>query len=275
MELKLSGGRSVSTDLPAFVMGIVNATPDSFWKESRGGLGRALSLVEDGADIIDVGGESTRPGSGYISDDEEIRRVVPVVEALRRVSSVPISIDTRKLSVMKAAFEAGADILNDVSALEDEPLLADFAAEKNIPVILMHKRGIPSTMQDDTSYGNAFAEVDSYLSARCAFAESRGIAPENIIVDPGIGFGKDDRANFSLISRCGELCGGRYRILMALSRKSCIGRVTGRDEGGRLAGTLTADAVAVMSGASMVRVHDVAEAVDSLKILAALGFGGR
>mgnify|MGYP002622484789 CR=1 FL=1 len=259
--------RTIETSLPAFVMGIVNANGDSFWDGSRGGEERAFRLLEEGADILDIGGESTRPGSEYVSAEEEIRRVVPVVEAIRRKSDVPISIDTRKFEVMKAAYEAGADILNDISALEDDDNLAAFAAEKKIPVVLMHKRGTPADMQKDTSYSDVFSEVGGYLSSRAEYAVSKGIEPSKIIVDPGIGFGKDIDGNFTLMARSGELCGGRYPVLMALSRKSCIGSVTGRDVDGRLAGTLAADLLSVLHGASFVRVHDVKETVDTLKIL--------
>ena len=261
--------RFIETELPAFVMGIVNANGDSFWKESRGGLERAMSLVSDGADILDIGGESTRPGSEYVDADEEIRRVVPVIEAIRKESDIPISVDTRKFEVMKAAFDAGADILNDISALEDDERLASFAAEKKIPVILMHKRGIPTDMQSNTAYSNVLSDVGKYLSERAEYALSKGIEPRKIIVDPGVGFGKDTKGNFALIKGCGKLCGGKYPVLMALSRKSCIGNVTGREVQDRLSGTITADILSVMSGAFMLRVHDVKETVDSLKILKA------
>ena len=261
--------RFIETELPAFVMGIVNANGDSFWKESRGGLERAMSLVSDGADILDIGGESTRPGSEYVDADEEIRRVVPVIEAIRKESDIPISVDTRKYEVMKAAFDAGADILNDISALEDDERLASFAAEKKIPVILMHKRGIPTDMQSNTAYSNVLSDVGKYLSERAEYAISKGIEPRKIIVDPGVGFGKDTKGNFALIKGCGKLCGGKYPVLMALSRKSCIGNVTGREVQDRLSGTITADILSVMSGAFMLRVHDVKETVDSLKILKA------
>lgn len=266
--------RTVETNLPAFVMGIVNATPDSFFCKSRGGAEKALQLIDEGADLLDIGGESTRPGSEYVSEEEEIRRVVPVVEEIRKYSQIPISIDTRKFPVMKAAFEAGADILNDISALEDDESLAPFCAEKNLPVILMHKRGIPSNMQKNTSYENdIFDEVNFYLEKRVDFALSRGIKSDKIWLDPGVGFGKDVKGNFVLMRRCGELLGGKYPVLMALSRKSCIGAVTGRDVSERLSGTLAADVLSVLHGASMVRVHDVKEAVDSLKVLAAVEFG--
>lgn len=266
--------RTAETKLPAFVMGIVNATPDSFFDKSRGGAERALRLIDDGADFLDIGGESTRPGSEYVSAEEEIRRVVPIINEIRKHSDIPISIDTRKFDVMKAAFEAGADILNDISALEDDEMLASFCAKENLPVVLMHKRGIPSNMQKNTNYGkDVFDEVNSYLEKRAEFALASGIKPDKIWLDPGIGFGKDVKGNFELIRRCGELCGGKYPVLMALSRKSCIGAVTGREVQERLSGTLTADVLSVLHGASMVRVHDVKETVDSLKIISAVEFG--
>lgn len=266
IELELNN-RRITTKLPAFVMGIVNANNDSFWEKSRGNAEKAFTLIEEGADIIDVGGESTRPGSEYVPEDEEIRRVVPVIEEIRKKSDIAISVDTRKTNVMKAAFEAGADILNDISALEDDPEMADFCASVKIPVILMHKRGIPSEMQKNTNYSNVFEEVNNYLLARAAFAESKGILSDKIIVDPGVGFGKDLNGNISLIKNIGNLCGKRYKILMALSRKTCIGQMTGRDIPDRLAGTLAADLISVMKGASLVRVHDVKETVDTLKVL--------
>ena len=257
----------IKTENAAFVMGIVNATPDSFWEGSRGGENLALKLIDEGADIVDVGGESTRPGSAYVSAEEEIRRIVPVIKKIRSASSIAISVDTRKREVLEAALSEGADILNDVSALEDDEGIAAFAARKGIPVILMHKRGIPAIMQNDTSYRDAFREVDAYLTDRVSYALSHGIAPEKIIVDPGIGFGKDFEANRILIKNCGKLCGGSYPVLMALSRKTCIGEMTGKRAEDRLCGTIAADMIAVMRGASIVRVHDVAAALDSLRVL--------
>lgn len=262
--------RKVSTDFLAFVMGIVNCTPDSFFSASRGGAERAFELIDEGADILDLGGESTRPGSDYVSAEEEIKRIVPVIEEIRRKSDIPISVDTRKKIVMQAAFDSGADILNDISALEDDPELAFFAAEKKIPVVLMHKRGIPSTMQADTEYKNIFNEVSSYLEQRAEFAIKSGIEKEKIIVDPGIGFGKNLEGNLNLISNCGSLCGGKFPVLMALSRKSCIGQVTGREVQERLYGTLVADLISVLKGAFMVRVHDVAPCKDTLAVLKSL-----
>ena len=267
MKTLYLSNRTITTELPAFVMGIVNATPDSFFAESRGGVENALRLIDEGADILDIGGESTRPGSEYVGAEEEIRRVVPVIRAVRRVSDIPISVDTRKFEVMKAAFDEGADILNDISALEDDERLASFCAETKIPVILMHKRGNPSTMQKNTVYEHVFDEVNEYLKNRVDYAKSCGIAEEKIWLDVGIGFGKNTRDNFELMRRCGEILDGKFPVLMALSRKTCIGEVTGRAVEERLSGTLSANLLSVLHGASLVRVHDVKEAVDSLKVM--------
>ena len=261
----------VSTALPAFIMGIVNVTPDSFWQKSRFSGSQAaeaaLAMVADGADIIDIGGESSRPGAEYVSEEEELKRIIPVVEEIRRYSHCPVSIDTRKKNVMQAAYEAGADILNDISALEDDGSLAAYVAKTEIPVILMHKRGNPAIMQKDTEYQDVFAEVNGYLQQRVATALHCGIGNDKIIIDPGIGFGKNLSANRILIQRCGDLCGGKYPVLMALSRKTCIGDMTGRQPQDRLAGTLAANLIAVQNGASILRVHDVRQTCDMLRVL--------
>ncbi len=266
LQLKLKN-RTISTKLPAFVIGIVNATPDSFFSGSRGGVERAKELIFQGADLLDIGGESTKPGNPYISAEEEISRVIPVIQEIRKFSDIPISVDTRKLAVMKAAFEAGADILNDVSALEDDPEMAAWCGKNDIPVILMHKRGTPETMQLNTKYDDVLMEVKAYFENRIAYAKANGIKDENIIIDPGIGFGKNTQDNLSLIKNCGKLSCGNHMVLMALSRKTVIGDVTGRPVDQRLAGTITADIISIINGVQMVRVHDVAETVDSLKIL--------
>lgn len=267
MKKLFLANREVEAKNLVFVMGIVNATPDSFWKDSRGGLDKALRLIDEGADILDIGGESTRPGSDYVSVEEELQRVIPLVRQVRKYSDIPISIDTRKLEILKPAFYEGADILNDISALEDDELIADFAAGVEIPVILMHKRGIPKTMHLNEKKGDIFSEVSEYLECRAEFAVSKGISPEKIIVDPGIGFGKDLGENSELIKNCGSLCEKKYPVLMALSRKRCIGEMTGRDVDERLCGTLAANIVSVLNGASFLRVHDVKETIDTLNVL--------
>lgn len=265
-ELSLES-RSVSTENQAFVVSIVNANSDSFFAPSRGGIELARRQISEGADVLDIGGESTRPGSSYIDAEEEIRRVVPLIRKIRAESDIPISVDTRKYDVMSAAYDAGADILNDISALEDDPRLINFVKNHKIPVILMHKKGIPAIMQDETEYADVFSEVDSYLKRRIALCLESGIQSDKIILDPGIGFGKNTAQNAVLIKRAGELCGGKYQVMMALSRKSFFGDVCGREKEDRLWGTLAANAYSVLNGASMVRVHDTAAAVDMVKVL--------
>ena len=269
INLSLSD-RTISTNLPAFVMAILNVTPDSFYEKSRGGFELARRIIDSGADIIDIGAESTRPGSDYVCEEEEIKRLIPVIKEIRKISDIPISVDTRKYSVMKACFEYGADILNDVSALEDDERLCSFASEKKIPVILMHKRQNPDIMQNYTEYENVFEDVQYYLYSRIEYAVSCGIEESKIIIDPGIGFAKDLKGNLILVKRAGELCGARFPVMMALSRKSFLGQVTGRSVDDRLSGTLAADLYSVMNGASFVRVHDVKETVDTLAVLAAI-----
>lgn len=271
-QLDLAFQRTIETQLPAFIMGVLNATPDSFWEKSRsgplaGGVDSALSMVAQGADIIDIGGESTRPGSAYISSDEEIERVIPLILEIRRHSGIPISVDTRKSSVLRAALEAGADICNDISSLEDDSEMAALIAQKGIPVILMHKQGIPATMQDDPRYTDVVQNIADYLFERARFAEAAGIAQKKIILDPGIGFGKTYTDNCALLSRLQKIALGPYPVLIALSRKSCIGQMTGQKTEDRLPGTLAANLIAVQNGASILRVHDVAETHDILKVL--------
>ena len=262
------GLKRAATERAAFVMGIVNATPDSFYSESRGGADRALQLLDEGADILDIGGESTRPGYTPVSIEEEIARIVPVIQAVRKVSSIPISVDTTKLEVFKAAFAVGADIWNDVTALsgagkanddgtaacETEPSIeaAQFIAKTGASVILMHSG--PGSVQ----------EVSDFLGQRTVFCLSHGVASEKIILDPGIGFGKTFEQNIALIREPLAICAGRYPVLMALSRKRCIGEMTGRATEERLAGTLAADMISVQNGAKIIRVHDVSSAIDTL-----------
>lgn len=255
------------------IMGIVNVTPDSFWKKSRGlghqGAELALQLVEEGADILDLGAESSRPGSQYVEAEEEICRLLPVIEEIRRHSSVPLSIDTRKKTVMEAAWQQGASIVNDISALEDDPELGVFAACKGLTVILMHKQGIPSSMQNNPLTDNAHAQVDEYLQQRVQVALSLGIESDKIWLDPGIGFGKSFQANKILVTECGTLCGGRFPVVMGVSRKSFVAQMLARATSpeDRLAGTLATNMMAVMAGASILRVHDVAATRDMLLVL--------
>lgn len=265
------GLKRAATEHAAFVMGIVNATPDSFYAESRGGIERALQLIDEGADILDIGGESTRPGYTPVSIEDEIARVIPIVQAVRKVSSIPISVDTTKLEVFKAAFACGADIWNDVTALsgagkanEDgtaackaEPSAesALFIAKSGASVILMH------------SGAGTQKEVSDFLGQRTVFCISNGVSSDKIILDPGIGFGKSLEENLALIREPLSICAGRYPVLMALSRKRCIGDMTGRPAEERLAGTLAADMISVQNGAKIIRVHDVSAAIDTLNVM--------
>jgi len=272
LSVTLAGGRAVRTSMHAFIMGILNATPDSFWERSRtgtlaSGVDRALALVAEGADILDIGGESTRPGSQYVEADEEISRVIPLIREIRKYSSVPISVDTRKAAVMEAALDAGADICNDISALSDDPALTGVVARSGIPVVLMHKQGIPVSMQDNPVYTDVVRNVADYLFERARFAEESGIDRSRIILDPGIGFGKRYADNCALLAGLAEIAAGGYPVLIALSRKSCIGEMTGRAAADRLSGTLAANLVSVQNGATFVRVHDVAQTRDTLSVL--------
>jgi dihydropteroate synthase len=227
-------------------------------------------MAEDGAGIIDLGAESTRPGAAYVSAGEELERLVPVVEAIRRRSGVPLSVDTRKAEVAAACLEAGADIINDISALEDDPRMGPLCGKKKAAVILMHKRGNPATMQDDPRYGDAAAEVGAYLREAAERALRQGIDRDRIILDPGIGFGKRLEDNLDILARLAETAGNDYPVLIGVSRKSFIGALTGRPVEERLAGTLAAGAWGVFAGARILRVHDVRETSDLVKVLWAL-----
>jgi len=250
-------------------MGIVNVTPDSF---SDGGQHLSLSaaiahahqLIAEGADILDIGGESTRPGAAEVSVAEELARVIPVLEALREVS-IPISIDTFKPEVMRAAIAAGASLVNDVNALQAEGAL-QVLAQSNLAVCLMHKQGSPQTMQQRPTYQNVVSEVSDFLRARIAACEAAGISRARIVLDPGFGFGKTVEHNFALLRELQSLCALGLPVLAGLSRKSMLGTVTGREVGERMAASVAAAVLAVQRGAAIVRVHDVRETVDALKI---------
>ncbi len=223
-------------------------------------------MVAEGADIIDIGGESTRPGATAVPEREEIARVLPLVEALAALG-VPVSADTRKAAVMRAAIGAGASMINDVSALRGEGALeAIVGAPTPVAVCLMHMRGEPQTMQQDISYRDVVAEVRDFLAARAALCASAGIARERIVVDPGFGFGKTVAHNLDLLRQLPALATLGYPVLVGLSRKSTLGALTGRDVGERLPASIAAALAAVARGASIVRVHDVRATVDALKV---------
>lgn len=259
------GKRIISTDKPAFVMGIVNATPDSFFSKSRGDYKLAMELIKQGADILDIGGESTRPGFTEVSAEEEIKRIIPLIEKIRQVSNIPISVDTRKASVLKAAVNAGADILNDVSAMEDDSQMVQTVKELDCGLILMHRFNEPE--ENRITDSKVVEKVTDYLLERAAFAINNGVEKEKIILDPGIGFGKTTEENLLLIKDCKILCQTGYPVLMALSRKRVIGYMTDTTVDERLIGTVCADFVAVEKGCQLIRVHDVKEAVDSLNVM--------
>lgn len=266
LEFKLKD-RTISTERNAFVAGIVNVNNDSFWKGSRGGFSLAKRLILEKADILDIGAESSRPGSKYISEKDELKALIPLIRKIRKFSDIPISVDTRKKNVFEACVQEGADILNDISALEDDSQMARYAGNEKIPVILMHKRKNPDIMQKYTEYEDVFKEVEDYLYSRIQYAVENGIDEDKIIIDPGIGFAKDLHANLVLIKNCGRLCSGKYPLMMALSRKSFLGLLTGKTVDKRLVGTVSANLYSVINGAKFVRVHDVKEAVDSLDVL--------
>jgi dihydropteroate synthase len=256
-------------------MAIVNCTEDSFYPPSRNAspreaAERALAAVGEGAAIVDFGAESTRPGAAYIPEEEELRRLIPVIRAFRRQSGVPVSVDTRKAAVARAALDAGADIINDISALEDDPSLGPLCAERGAAVVLMHKRGIPQNMQSGPRYGDVVGEVGAYLAAAARRAGDCGIPKGHIILDPGIGFGKGLEDNLRILAHLAEICGSDYPVLVGLSRKTFVGDLTGRDPSGRLAGSLAASAAALTEGANILRVHDVRETVDLVRVLHAI-----
>jgi dihydropteroate synthase len=273
--LRLPRGRSLDLGAGPFVMGVVNCTPDSFFPASRAAgaeeaFAAALAMIAQGADIIDLGGESTRPGSDYVEEGEEMKRVLPVVARLRAATAVPISVDTRKRAVAEEALAAGADMINDVSALEDDPAMAGAIAGAHAAVVLMHKRGEPKTMQEAPAYGDPVAEIASYLRARAEAAQEAGIGRESIVLDPGMGFGKRLEDNLDILKRLAQIAALGYPVLVGLSRKSFLGTVTGRDAAGRLAATTAANAIAMVAGADIIRVHDAAAARDAASLVRAL-----
>ena len=267
-------GRALRLDVPR-VMGIVNVTPDSF---SDGGahatpeaaIAHGLRLVADGADLLDIGGESTRPGAADVSVEKELRRVIPVIEALARDTRVPISVDTSKPEVMRAAVEAGAGMINDVYGLRRAGAL-ETAAALGVPVVLMHMQGEPRGMQDAPEYDDVVGEVHRFLAERIFSAEMAGIDRKRIVVDPGFGFGKTTDHNLALLAQLARFVELGVPVLAGLSRKRSIGALTGRETpAARMAGSVAAHLIAAQRGARILRVHDVAETVDALKIWTAV-----
>lgn len=273
--LSLPSGRLVLGER-TLIMGVLNVTPDSF---SDGGeflgpeaaIERALEMERDGADLLDVGAESTRPGSGAVSVEEELRRVLPVLEGLRGRLKIPISVDTQKAEVARAALNAGAELINDVSGLKHDPKIAEVAAEHKVPLILMHMRGEPGTMQQKPFAREVLRDVISGLKASAAKARKAGVAKSQIVFDPGIGFGKSYDQNYELLRKLPQLGELGFSLLVGTSRKAFLGRTLGRDgqpapPEKRIWGTAATVAVSILKGAHIVRVHDVAEMVQVARV---------
>ena len=259
--------------VPFRVMGVVNVTPDSFsdggmFLRAEDAVAHGRQLLADGADLLDVGGESTRPGAEPVGAEDELARVVPVVAALARAGA-RVSIDTRKVAVARAALEAGADYVNDVSAFRAEPELAGLVADAGVDCCLMHMRGEPRTMQEDPRYEDVVDDVKAHLQERMAFAIAEGVAEERIELDPGIGFGKTVEHNLELLRRLDELVALGRPVVVGTSRKGFLGRLTGREAADRLPGTIATNVLALERGARVFRVHDVAEVRDALTVAAA------
>ena len=256
------------------VMGVVNVTPDSFsdggaWLDPDAAIAHGRALVAQGATILDIGGESTRPGAEPVSEAEELRRVVPVLDGLAGAGA-RLSIDTSKAAVAAAALDAGASIVNDVTALRGDPAMAALIAERGCEVCLMHMLGEPRTMQRDPRYGDVVADVRAFLAERLEHAIGAGIAEERIWLDPGMGFGKTIDHNLELLARLDEIVALGRPVVVGTSRKSFLGTITGgREPGERIAGTIATNVIALTRGASVFRVHDVAEARDALLVAAA------
>jgi len=270
--ISLSGGRQLDFSYP-LVMGIINCTPDSFavrYETFDKAIDAAKQMIDEGAAILDVGGESSRPGSDPVTAETEFARVIPVIEKIRSFSAIPISIDTVKAEVAEKALTAGADIINDISALTFDNRMASVAVKYNCPVILMHIKGKPKTMQDNPRYDNVIAEVSDYFTERIDFAVGQGIKRENIILDIGIGFGKRLEDNLTLLRHLQHFKKFNRPLLVGVSRKRFIGDLTGQPPENRLSGSLAAAAAAILNGANIVRTHDVALTKQAIATAAAL-----
>lgn len=269
-------GRTLLLDRPR-IMGILNVTPDSFsdggqWHGKSEAIQHALTMQEEGADIIDIGGESTRPGAEAVALQQELDRVIPVIEAIAPQLSIPVSIDTSKPEVMREAVTAGAGMINDVYALR-QPGAVETAAELAVPVCLVHMLGAPRVMQQNPLYDDVAAEVKHFLLERAGVCENKGISKQNILLDPGFGFGKTLEQNLALFQGLSDLALFGYPVLVGISRKAMIGQLTGREMPDRLAGSITAATLAVQNGAAIIRVHDVAQTRDALRVATALWDG--
>jgi dihydropteroate synthase len=276
--IRLPGGKELKLGDRTYVMGVVNVTPDSFsdggkFYEIDRAVERARELINAGADIIDIGGESTRPFSDPIPLEEELKRTIPVIEAIRDFSDIPISIDTTKAEVARRALAAGADMVNDVSALRFDPEMVKVVAEHGVPVVLMHMLGTPKTMQQNPHYDCLFGEILAFLQERIQFAVKGGVSREQIIIDPGIGFGKTVTHNLRLIRDLDVFNILERPILLGLSRKRFIGAILNRPVEERELGTAVANTIGIMAGAHIVRVHDVAFQIDAIRMADAIRAG--
>lgn len=263
-------------DARRHIMGIINTTPDSFsdggeFDKAHAAIAHAKALLAQGADILDIGGESTRPGAVKVSLDEELQRTIPVIHGIIQAHpEAIISIDTTKSEVARQAIDAGASIINDISGMTFDPSMPGVAAKTRAPVVVMHIRGTPETMQDDTTYIDVVAEVAEFLQQRIEVAREHGIPASQLILDPGIGFGKSVEQNYELIRRLPELAARGHALLIGTSRKSLIGKLLGRPVDERLPGTAATVAGAIMTGAHIVRVHDVGPMVDVARVTEAI-----
>ncbi|MCL2791544.1 MAG: dihydropteroate synthase [Spirochaetaceae bacterium] len=252
-------------------MGVINTTPDSFFSFSRKisikkAVSAALKMASDGADIIDIGGESTRPGADYIDEREELKRVIPVVKEIALNVKIPISVDTRKSKVAYEAIKAGAVIINDISSMEDDPAMVDVIKDAGCDIIIMHKLGIPSNMQKNIFYTDVVSDIYNKLEILTENAVSKGIDEGKITIDPGLGFGKSVDDNLAIINNIAYFKKLGFPVLVGHSRKSFIGTITGKDVEERLAGSLAAGVISLINGADILRVHDVSETSDTVKI---------
>ncbi|MEW5925403.1 MAG: dihydropteroate synthase [Candidatus Zixiibacteriota bacterium] len=275
-KLSLPGGRHLDLTRP-LVMGVINVTPDSFsdggrYHDLNDAVARAEQMINDSADIIDIGGESSRPGSVSIHIDEELRRTIPVIKAVRRISSIPISIDSTKSEAARQAIDAGADIINDISALRFDNKMAEVAAGFDGPVVLMHMLGTPKTMQADPHYDDCIREIREFFEERLTFCGQHGIERTRIILDPGIGFGKRLEDNINIIKNFRQFSSFGCPLLMGASRKSFIAMITGirGNADKRIGGSLAALIHAIHAGCNILRVHDVAETVEAIKVMSAI-----
>ncbi len=271
--------RTFTLGKQTLLMGVLNVTPDSFsdggiFFDKEKAIAHGLKMVEEGADFIDIGGESTRPGSKPLGLDEELRRVIPVIESLAKDVDVPISIDTYKSAVAKKAIDAGAQIINDISGLHLDPSLSQVAAKEDVPLVLMHIRGNPETMQKKIHYESLFSEIIQYLKDSIQRAESAGVDPEQIIIDPGIGFGKTVEDNLLILKNLQEFKILGKPLLLGTSRKSFIGKILNADVTERLEGTLSTIVVGVLNGAHIIRCHDVIQAKRAIAIADAVRQAG-